>query len=603
MTEGIGRSAEELYYSAGESAAGFWARAARAPEFSGMAAELRAEGVRLLEEPVPALTEELFSIFARTGSRLEFERAYFQRRRRLNAFALLSLLEPAAERYYGKLLETLRTILEERTWCLPAHVKGTDAAKTIDLFSAETGFALSEIACLLGDRLPPELTEGIDRAVARRLIGPLLRDGPHHWETARHNWAAVCAGSVGAAALLRTTDAETLEAVLAKVLPALDCYLDGFGEDGACPEGLGYWNYGFGYYVYFADLLAKRTGGRIDLFAKPKVRSIALFQQAAYLCGDRVACFSDSLREIPFRTGLTHYLARMYSELETPDARYEAGLGEDHCHRWAPALRDWLWRDSRTAASGGLRPASRYFPDAQWLLSRCVSEAGRCFGFAAKGGHNDEPHNHNDIGQFMWMVDGTAFAADLGSGEYTSAYFGADRYAYDCNGSQGHSVPIVDGRGQEAGRAHAATVLEAAAGESEDALRLDLRRAYRAPGLASLVRELRWRKAGECRLTLTDEVAFEGEPLSFTERIVTFAAPDLTEDGTVRLTSGGLTALIRYDGALLEVSAERRVYSDHFGEPQAWYAIDWKLRRPNSANRIELVFELGDGNEPKYRAE
>jgi len=594
--EWIGRSVDELYYPAGESAAEFWARAATAPEFAELAAEVRGEGERLSAEPLPELTEELFSIFERTGSRLEYERAYFERRRRLNAFALLSLLEPAEERFYGKLLETVRAILEERTWCLPAHVKGTDAAKTIDLFSSETGFTLSEIACLLGNRLPPELTEAIDRAVSERLIEPLLRHGPHHWETAKHNWAAVCAGSIGSAALLRMTDSATLEAVLARALPALDCYLEGFGEDGACLEGLGYWNYGFGYYVCFADLLSKRTGGRIDLFAKPKVRSIALFQQAAYLCGDRVASFSDSLQAIPFRAGLTHYLARLYPEVEAPDARYGAGLGEDHCHRWAPVLRDWVWRDSGMAASGSLRPASRYFPDAQWLLSRYETEAGRCFGFAAKGGHNDEPHNHNDVGQFIWMVDGTAYAADLGSGEYTAAYFGAGRYDYDCNGTQGHSVPIVGGRGQEAGRERAAVVLEAIAGEQEDVLRLDLRQAYRVTGLASLVRELRWRKADECRLTLTDVVSFEGEPLGFAERVVTFVPPDLAAEGTVRLTDGGLTALIRYDSGLLEASAERRVYSDHFGKPREWHAIEWKLRRPEPTNRIELVFELDNGN-------
>jgi len=593
--EWSGRSAEELYYSEGESGADFWARAATAPEFAELAAELREEGERLAGEPLPELTEELFSIFERTGSRLEYERAYFERRRRLNAFALLSLLEPTEERFYGKLLETVRAILEERTWCLPAHVKGMDAAKTIDLFSSETGYTLSEIACLLGDRFPPELTEAIDRAVTERLIEPLLRHGPHHWETAEHNWAAVCGGSIGSAALLRTTDSATLEAVLAKALPALDCYLEGFGEDGACLEGLGYWNYGFGYYICFADLLHKRTGGRINLFAKPKVRSIALFQQAAYLCRDRVANFSDSLQAIPFRVGLTHYLARLYPEVEVPDARYGAGLAEDHCHRWAPVLRDWVWRDSQ-AASGELRTASRYFPDAQWLLSRYETEAGRCFGFAAKGGHNDEPHNHNDVGQFIWMVDGTVFAADLGSGEYTAAYFGAGRYEYDCNGSQGHSVPIVGGRGQEVGRAHAAAVLEAVAGEQEDVLRLDLRQVYRVPGLTSLVRELKWRKADECRLTLTDEVAFEGELLGFTERVVTFVPPNLAIEGTVRLTDGGMTALIRYDSALLEVSAERRAYSDHFGERREWYAIDWKLRRPESANRIELVFELDNGN-------
>jgi len=583
---------EKLYYRDGEGANGFWARAAKDPAYARLAAEVRLEGERLAREPVPALTEELFAIFGRTGSRLEYERVYFERRRRLNAFALLTLLEPEEERFPGKLIEMLRAILDEPTWCLPAHVKGADAAKTIDLFSAETGFTLSELACLLGNRLPSPVLADIDRAVSERLIRVLLTEGPHPWETARHNWAAVCAGSIGAAALLRVDDAGMLGAAIEKVLASLEHYLDGFGEDGACLEGLGYWNYGFGYYVYFADLLKKRTGGRADLFANPKVRRIALFQQAAYLCEDYVACFSDSSQRIPYRAGLTHYLAALYPEAEIPPPRYEAGFASDHCFRWAPVFRDWIWRDP--GASGEeWGPSSRYLPDAQWLLSRNATPTGRRFGFAAKGGHNGEPHNHNDLGQFILIADGTTFAADLGSGEYTAAYFGEGRYEYDCNGSQGHSVPIVAGRGQEAGIERAAVVMEASAGEREDLLRLELSKAYPVPELKSFMRELRWSKTDHPVLTLTDEFVFEGEPAGVVERVVSFIPPLLEEEGIVRLDGGtpGLSAVIRYDVLRLSASAERRTYSDHFGAVREWYAIDWALRHPALSNRIELKFE------------
>lgn len=62
----------------------------------------------------------------------------------------------------------------------------------------------------------------------------------------------------------------------------MDYYLQGFGPDGACLEGLGYWNYGFGYFVYYADLLRKRTRGEMDWFRAEKVGRIALFQQKGF---------------------------------------------------------------------------------------------------------------------------------------------------------------------------------------------------------------------------------------------------------------------------------------------------------------------------------
>jgi len=513
---------ERLYYPLGESASAFWGRVAGAPEHARLVAEILSEGKRLMNEPLPELTDKLFSIFEITGSRLEYEREYFARRRRLNTFALLTLLRPEESLFRVKLQEVLQAILDERTWCLPAHVKGVDAAKTIDLFSAETGFALSEIACLLSERLPPQLLADIDHAISDRLIKVFLVDGPHHWETARHNWSAVCAGSIGSAALLRVKDTEVLAAVLPKVLASLDCYLEGFGEDGACPEGMGYWNYGFGYYVYFADLLKKQTLGKLDLFQKPKVRRIAMFQQAAYLFEDCVACFSDSLPRIPFRIGLTHYLAQVFPEMEVPSLRYGAGFTEDHCNRWAPILRDFIWTNPE-AAGEEWGSSSCYLPDAEWLLSRHMTTSGHRFGFAAKGGNNDEPHNHNDLGQFILIADGITIAADLGSGEYTAAYFGDGRYDYDCNGSQGHSVPIVAGRGQAAGSDSAAIILESATGDQEDLLRMELSGAYRVQGLDTLVRELRWSKTERPVLTLTDEVIFTVEPLSFVERVVRLA--------------------------------------------------------------------------------
>jgi hypothetical protein len=539
----------------------------------------------------------LFSIYERTGSRLEYERAYFARRRRLNAFTLVSLLEPDEENYRVKLHEMLRLVLDEPTWCLPAHVKGRELDKTIDLFSAETGFALSEIACLLGNGLPSSFAEEIDRAVTKRLIVPFLQHGPHHWETARHNWSAVCAGSIGSAALLRIRDNEALSEVLEKSLASLEYYLEGFGEDGACPEGLGYWNYGFGYYVYFAELLRKSTAGGMDLLKHPKAKNIALFQQSAYLHGDHVVCFSDSLPRIPFHIGLTHCLAGEFPEMEVPASKYAAGMSDDHCSRWAPAIRDLIWFDPALAGPEW-SSASRYLPDAQWLTSRHVAASGSRFGFAAKGGHNDEPHNHNDIGQFMLIADGITVLADLGSGEYTADYFGAGRYGYDCNGSQGHSVPIVGGFKQAEGAGSYATVLEATVGDREDMLRIEMSRAYPLSGLASLTRELRWSKTESPTLALKDDFVFADDPQDITERLATFHLPVPEGNGIVRIrcgeggaVEGKLDALIRYNFERLDVAVAERSYRDHFGEPKTWYTIDFALKNPERHNRIELLIE------------
>ena len=62
--------------------------------------------------------------------------------------------------------------------------------------------------------------------------------------------------------------------------------------------------------------------------------------------------------------------------------------------------------------------------------------------FAIKGGNNGEPHNHNDVGSFLYFIGEEEIISDLGAGEYTKAYFGPERYSVLCCSSRGHSVPI-----------------------------------------------------------------------------------------------------------------------------------------------------------------
>ena len=585
-----------FYYADGDSAA-FWRRAGKAPEWAAAVEEIRSEGERLIGEPIPELTYSLFAVFAERGTRLEYEKVYFERRRRLNTFALLSLLEPEEPAHLEALCDIVWSVCGEYTWCLPAHLSGSDAdhRAAIDLFSAETGFALAEIALLLGDRLPRLVRERVAAEVEARLLTPYLTRGPYGWETARHNWAAVCAGSIGAAALLAVRDEERLARIVGKVLGSMDSFLAGYGDDGACLEGLGYWNYGFGYFVYFADLLRKRTGGALDLLSGGKVRSIATFQQKVYLSRDRIANFSDSAPRARFQAGLACYLASLFPEVEVPPAALAASYREDACSRWAPALRNLIWLDPRRTGAGEWRAADAYLPDAQWLLSRHRSAAG-FFGFAAKAGHNGEPHNHNDVGQFLLLADGEAFVADLGSGEYTKAYFGAGRYEYDCNGSQGHAVPIVDGALQEAGEASAARVLEATIGDELVRFRFEMAAVYRLPHLESLVRGFVWRKRELPVLELTDEFRFAQAPDRVVERIVTLRPPEPAGDGAVRLPGAGeRSVLVRYDARRLEERVERRTYRDHDGREAVWYALDFVLSARAERSRrltIALRFEF-----------
>src|SRR5690606_32166132 len=156
-----------------------------------------------------------FDLFKKTGSRQQYEQLYFARRKRLTALALMVIIQPCEERYVKGLQNIIEAICEEFTWCLPAHY---DDARSIDLFAAETAFTLAELSELIGERLPESLRQRMRQEVLHRVLEPFLAEESIWWEKAEHNWASVCAGSIGAAAIYYLKDEqEKLEAILQQI--------------------------------------------------------------------------------------------------------------------------------------------------------------------------------------------------------------------------------------------------------------------------------------------------------------------------------------------------------------------------------------------------
>jgi hypothetical protein len=395
-----------------------------------------------------------------------------------------------------------------------------------------------------------------------------------------------------------------LTAVLERVLPALECFLSGYHDDGVCMEGYGYLEYGFGYYVYFADLLKQRTLGEIDLLKSDKVKQIASFQQKAFLDGRNVVNFSDALATSGVFMGLGHYLYSNVEGVELAPLELMKSFTEDHCGRWGPAIRNLVWFEetsetntqsqfrAQNQVKGSTWSAGDYWlPDAQWLISRHVNSQAS-YVFAAKGGHNDEPHNHNDVGHFILYGEGQTWLADLGSGLYTADYFGEQRYQIPCNASFGHSVPIINGCYQSAGAKHRATVTYIQLGEGTNELELELASAYEDVHLQGLRRCLKWHKTLETEkpyLELTDKYCFTAMPEQVTERFICAVKPQLV-DGHVELRRDDLSIQVIYAKDNLKPVINELEHMDHFGKNQVFYTLDFKLISLDLCMETKLVF-------------
>lgn len=548
--------------------------------------EIKAEADIFLQQPIPELPMEIFNLFKEKGSRKEYENLYFARRKRLTALGLMAIIEPDERSYTTALEEIIAAVCQEFTWCLPAHY--TDE-QSIDLFAAETAFTLAELAELLEDKLSRQLQANVKEEVFRRVLEPFMSSSSIWWEQVEHNWASVCAGSIGSAAIYYMNDSDQrLQPLLERVVKAMESYLQGFQQDGACAEGYAYWQYGFGYFVYFADLLYAYTQGRTNLLAVDKVKQIALFQQKCFLAGKNIVNFSDSPPTAGVFMGLTHYLHDLYEEVHIPPAACRAAFAEDHCGRWAPALRNLLWLKHGSGAEW--QAASYPLEQAQWLISRVQTSAGSAV-FAAKGGHNDEPHNHNDLGHFILAANGKSLLLDLGSGLYTKEYFNEQRYSYMCTSSAGHSVPIIGGEQQTAGEQAKTELLALNVEEHKDVMSLELAAAYESKHLQQFTRTFTWNKATG-GLMLEDDIAFTEQAEAIVERFIVINDPSVVADNCLAVTYEGETVYIQFDAEAMEWHAEKFHYFDHFAQQTTRYYIDFEVKQPQLRQQLMFQFSL-----------
>lgn len=546
------------------------------------------------ERPLYAIPFSMFKRYEADGDRTEFEyheKGYFMHRGHLKTWALSSIFRGDDEDI--KMLEdTIWAICDEFTWSLPAHMSGSQGIYnsyqpdryTIDLFAAETGDALAEIIQLVGDRLDPLVVKRAKREIQNRIIDRYLYGdlSDFWWSRGTNNWAAVCAGSVGMAAICELDDDQKLADIIERLLISMRTFMSGFPEDGACLEGMGYWSYGFGYFSCFADMLYRRTGGEIDLFDDEAVHRVALFPAKTFFAGSRTVSFSDAGSRGGMGLGMTTMLASHYPDMAVPDtARLSESIGTLGCHRFALELRSFIWSKNERPASqksGGIYP----LPYAQWYIANGADG----FGFAAKAGNNAEPHNHNDVGHFITFKNGDEFFCDLGSGEYSKQYFGKERYTFLHCGAHGHSLPIINGRYQLAGADRKATDVSV----TERGISMDIARTYDDPTLEKAERAYTFESETSV-VTLKDRFVFTKEPESLAERFVTLIEPRL-EAGKIVLATDKAEMSLYYDENAFTTSVSSEVVADHSGKRTfRTYLIDLNVSSPKKEMEFTFVIK------------
>jgi hypothetical protein len=485
--------------------------------------------------PIKRLDWSAIQEYHRTGKWHDGEIIYNALGRIQDEALALWLDHPSADA--GRLEETLWAFCDFALWMPQESAKLHEA----DLFSTQCGAVLSELLHAVGDRLDPQVARRVGQRIEERSLAAALdwRNLPI-WMCRRNNWNHVCFSNVIQTALHRMKEPRPLASLLVLCTHMMEFGMTGFSEDGGCAEGPMYWGYGFGHFLEAAIVLREVSGGLLNLMDSEHAQRIARYPLAVWLNGRDRCLFSDS--NSGFMRAHEALMVNAFLPLPQLFNFCEKGLdGRPELQNWHDlllAVDSPAWRESALREPSPISDA--HLPALGFSKVVTTLADGSRVQLAATALHNAAPHNHNDLGSFVYYRDGRAWITDPGMPNYTAEVYGPNRYDNLQCGSQGHPVPIINGHVQREGSQYRASIsVDHAAADGSKALRIDLSRAYPDPTLTRFERKLTLSAQGD--LQIADEFQFSESPGTLQEVFTTYLPCEAEGDG-VRI--GGTEGMI-----------------------------------------------------------
>lgn len=518
--------------------------------------QIIARAEQSMDAQIPDTSDELYMEFLNNGNRSHYEDVYFRKRDMLCNLTLGECMEYQG-RFLPKLELVLKSILDEKSWVLPAHdselLNFNNTICYADLFCSETIAELSEMDWLLQDKLPHELRLAIRQQAyhrAYKYYQNVIRNGfiPYGsaWMIWTNNWNAVCTRNLVAGALSLIENPMQRAEILAAAEISSRFFASGFTADGYCSEGVNYWGYGFGFFMDMNELVLMATNGKLDLLAQnPSLNAVCEYPKNILMENGLTPLYADCGPGTP-ALNTQELIQWHHPELLLQRVKHTIPtrkLVVFSIHAFGKPTAD-ITRAAETPILG----ERNYFRNAGVLICRKL-DATSNFTAAIKAGHNAEMHNHNDVGSYVIAVKGIQLVLDPGGENYTRRTFSAERYVSNVLNSYGHAVPVIAGKLQATGAKHKGVIIaEKFTSEADDIL-IDMTSAYECPELVRLIRHFRFDRQN-AMATVTDEVLLSS-PQTFQDAIITNSAYEIASPKalTIKEKESSLQVMINVQDA------------------------------------------------------
>ena len=421
------------------------------------------------------------------------------------------------------------------------------------------------------DKVSPLINLRIREVVYKNLINPYFERDDYWWMgfsgAQVNNWNPWINYNMLQALLLMETDPKRLQECVWKIMKSVDYFFSMYKDDGACDEGPTYWSASSGYAFKFLDLLARATSEKVNIFDNPLLRNMAQYIYRVHIGNNYFTNFADSSPHPTPSPGLVYGYGKRIGDpqmmgfaafLARQNESFKKGISN-----YLPLALDELFLYRSIMDQAVCQPLIReyWFKDTQICVARDREGKTDGFFFAAKGGHNAESHNHNDIGSCILYYNCQPLLIDVGVGTYTRQTFGPERYSIWTMQSDYHNLPTINGTGQKNGKQYVATNAEFNATSRKVTFAVNIAKAYpESSDVKSWVRRYTLNRGKN--LTISDHWALKICCQPTVLNFMTCCPVTIDGKGNVTLKSTSGDFVIEYDKKLLAPETDTIKLSD-----------------------------------------
>lgn len=510
--------------------------------------------------------------YERSGNRRIMEDPFGQNNQAI-ADLLMAELAEGKGRFIDQLINGVYQACEMTSWALSAHLSGPQESKRslpdnkrqiIDLTTGDLSSLLSWIYYYFSDefdKMNPTISERLRNEIQERTMDAYMNNDDFWWMALDYkpgmminNWNPWCNFNVLQTFFLLENDKDKLAKAVWRTMESVDHFINYTHSDGACEEGPSYWEHAAGKMYDYLKILYDGTNGKISIFEEPIIKNMGEYIVKSYVGNGWVVNFADASAKGGGSPSLIYnYGKAVNSELMMSFASY---LNNKSLDSKLSSGRD-IFRTFETIDTNAelnntspqyKLPKYTWYPETEF----CYMTNDNGYFVAAKGGYNNESHNHNDIGTFSLYIDTIPLFIDAGVGTYTRQTFSDERYSIWTMQGNYHNVPMINGVTQSFGSKYKATNVKF--DENRMQFSLDIESAY--PSSANADNWNRSYVLANNKLTITDSYKLSNADNFNQINFMTWGDVNISNPGEILINVEELKAKLLYNKNEFEVEIE-----------------------------------------------